>query len=93
MISLSVSRFLMLPAHPIIMDWIGRFHKQEHLAKATSFVGLISRVIDVILTISASGFISSQKEYFTFLISPISPAFIMAIIMPNDRKITNQLQK
>ncbi len=83
---LSFSGFLMLPAYPIIMDWIARFHSSEHLARATSFVGLVSRIIAVIITLSASAFISSTKKYFTFLLISISLAFIASLIMPNDRK-------
>lgn len=84
-LSLSISGFLMLPAYPIIMDWIAKFHSPEHLGRASSFVGLISRIIAVILTVSASSFISSTKNYFTFLLISITLAFIAALMMPNDR--------
>lgn len=84
---LAISGFLMLPAYPIIMDWIGKFHKKEIHGSATGFVGLVSRAISVVLMFMAPYFIHSATAYFYFLTAVVATAFIFSILMPNDRKI------
>ena len=85
---LAISGFLMLPAYPIIMDWIAKFHEKEIQGSATGFVGLVSRAISVALMFSAPYFIHSAGVYFSYLSAVVAIAFVFAIIMPNDRKMT-----
>ncbi|AAB88963.1 conserved hypothetical protein [Archaeoglobus fulgidus DSM 4304] len=83
---LGISGLLMLPAYAIIMDWIGKFCDREVHGSATGFVGLTSRAISVALTLGAMYFISSAELYFTYLTIPITVAFILTLLLPNDRK-------
>ncbi|MFN3384537.1 MAG: MFS transporter [Archaeoglobaceae archaeon] len=83
---LAISGFLMIPAYPLIMDWIGRFHGKEIHGSATGFVGFVSRIISVILMFLAPGFIGSAKAYFIFLAMATALAFLFALMLPNDRK-------
>lgn len=83
--ALSLSGFLMLPSYVLIMDWVGKFYKKEVGATAIGFIGLISRIISVILTVSASYFIGSSKIYFTFLLFPILITFLITLFLPDDR--------
>ena len=85
-IFLGVSGLLMLPAYAIIMDWIGKFHEKEVHGSATGFIGLTSRAISVALTLGAVYFIGSATTYFAYLTTPITVAFIMTLILPNDHK-------
>ncbi len=82
-----ISGLLMLPAYAIIMDWIGKFCDKEVHGSATGFVGLTSRAISVALTLGAIYFISSAELYFTYLTAPITVAFILTLLLPNDRKL------
>ncbi|WP_290724706.1 MFS transporter [Archaeoglobus sp.] len=84
---LGISGLLMLPAYAIIMDWIGKFCDKEVHGSATGFVGLTSRAISVALTLGAMYFISSAELYFTYLTVPITVAFILTLLLPNDRKL------
>lgn len=86
-IFLAISGFLMFPAYPIIMDWIGKFHKKEIHGSATGFVGLVSRAISVALMFMAPIFIHSATAYFSFLTIIVATAFVFSILMPNDRKV------
>ncbi len=84
---LGTSGLLMLPAYAIIMDWIGKFCDKEVHGSATGFVGLTSRAISVALTVGAMYFISSAELYFTYLTIPITVAFILTLLLPNDNKL------
>ena len=84
---LALSGLLMLPAYPLIMDWIGRFHEKSIQGSATGFVGLVSRTISVFLMFTAPYFIYSAEAYFSFLTAVVLTAFIFALILPDDRKI------
>lgn len=86
-VSLSLAGFLMLPAYPIIMDWIGTFHKKELHGSSTGFVGLVSRTISVAMMFIAPYFIHSARIYFAFLISAILLALVFALMLPDDRKM------
>lgn len=88
---LGISGLLMLPAYAIIMDWIGKFCDKEVHGSATGFVGLTSRAISVALTLGAIYFIKSSELYFTYLTAPITVAFILTLLLPNDLRIS-QLQ-
>lgn len=85
--SLSLAGLLMLPAYPVIMDWIGTFHKKELHGSSTGFVGLVSRTISVIMMFAAPYFIQSTRIYFLFLISAVLLAFVFALVLPDDRKM------
>ncbi|WP_230972447.1 MFS transporter [Archaeoglobus neptunius] len=85
---LGISGFLMLPAYAIIMDWIGKFCKGEVHGSATGFVGLTSRAISVALTLGAMYFIGSAELYFSYLTVPITIAFILTLLLPNDLRIS-----
>lgn len=81
---LALSGFLMLPAYPIIMDWIGKFHEKEVHGSAAGFVGLVSRAISVALMFLATAFIYSARVYFAFLTAVILIALIFALLLPKD---------
>lgn len=81
---LAVSGFLMLPAYPIIMDWIGKFHEKEVHGSATGFVGLISRAISVALMLAATSFIFNARVYLAFLTAIVLVALMFAMILPKD---------
>jgi len=84
---LGVGGFIMLPAYPIIMDWIGKFHEKDVQGSATGLVGLVSRVISVSLTLAAAWFIFSTAVYFAFLTVAILVAFVFSIVLPRDEKM------
>jgi hypothetical protein len=74
----------MLPAYPIIMDWIGKFHEKEVHGSATGFVGLISRAISVALMLAATSFIFNARVYLAFLTAIVLVALMFAMILPKD---------
>ena len=84
---LGVGGFIMLPAYPIIMDWIGKFHEKDVQGSATGLVGLVSRVISVSLTLAAVWFIFSTAVYFAFLTVALLVAFVFSIVLPRDEKM------
>ncbi len=84
---LTIAGFLMLPAYPIIMDWIGRFHEKEVHGSAAGFVGLVSRAISVALMFLATFFIYSAKVYFAFLTAVILIAMLFAFMLPRDEDV------
>ncbi len=84
---LGLSGLLMLPAYPLIMDWIGRFHEKSIQGSATGFVGLVSRAISVFLMFVAPYFIYSARAYFAFLTVVVLVAFLFTLILPDDRKM------
>ncbi|MBE8539694.1 MFS transporter [Geoglobus acetivorans] len=84
---LGLAGLLMLPAYPLIMDWIGYFHEKRIQGSATGFVGLVSRAISVMLMFIAPYFIYSARAYFTFLASVVTIAFFFTMILPDDRKM------
>ena len=86
---LGLGGFLMVPAYPIIMDWIGRFHGKEVQGSATGLVGLVSRIISVSLTLAAAWFIFSTSVYFLFLTAAVAAAFVCSMMLPKDEKITS----
>ncbi len=84
---LTIAGFLMLPAYPVIMDWIGRFHEKEVHGSAAGFVGLVSRAISVALMFLATFFIYSAKVYFAFLTAVILLAMLFAFMLPRDEDV------
>ncbi|WP_048094466.1 MFS transporter [Geoglobus ahangari] len=84
---LAIAGFLMLPAYPIIMDWIGRFHEKAVHGSAAGFVGLVSRAISVALMFLATSFIYSARAYFAFLTAVILLAMLFALMLPKDEEL------
>jgi hypothetical protein len=84
---LGIGGFIMLPAYPIIMDWIGKFHEKDVQGSATGLVGLVSRVISVSLTLAAAWFIFSTTVYFAFLTVALFMAFVFSMVLPKDDKM------
>jgi len=89
---LGISGLLMIPAYPIIMDWISRFNKKDVHGSATGFVGLISRIVSVSLTFSAMFFIGSSRLYFSFLTISLVLAFIISLMLPKDKKMEDLMK-
>lgn len=87
---LGLGGFLMVPAYPIIMDWIGSFHEKDVQGSATGLVGLVSRVISVSLTLAAAWFIFSTTVYFLFLTAAVAVAFIFSMLLPKDEKMASR---
>lgn len=87
---LGIGGLLMLPAYPIIMDWIGKFHEKDVQGSATGLVGLVSRVISVSLTLAAAWFIFSTAVYFAFLTVALLIALVFAMILPKDEKMASR---
>ena len=85
---LTASGLLMIPAYPIIMDWIAKFYKKELQGSATGFVGLVSRAISVMLMFIAPRFIYEARLYFLFLTISIFVAFVLSLLLPNDMKLS-----
>ncbi len=84
---LAISGFFMLPAYPIIMDWIGKFHEREVHGSATGFVGLISRAISVALMFIATSFIFDARVYLAFLTTIFIVAMMFAMMLPKDQDV------
>jgi len=84
---MGISGLLMLPAYPIIMDWIGKFCDREVHGSATGFIGLTSRVLSVALTLGAMYFISQAWLYFTYITLPVLTAFMLTLLLPNDHRL------
>jgi Major Facilitator Superfamily. len=84
--NLAVAGFLMIPAYPILMEWIGRFHPRELHGSSTGFVGLVSRVLSVSFLLTAPYFIRSANMYLLFISTLLFLAFIFTLLLPNDRK-------
>lgn len=68
--------FIMFPAYPIILDLIA--HRFAKPGTVTGAVGFISRVITVILNISAAYFIEDAVVFFTFLALCMLPAVFLS---------------
>lgn len=83
---LGIGGLLMLPAYAIVMDWIGKFCTKEMQGSASGFVGLISRIVAITLTLNAIYFIDTVYLYFTYLTIPLTIAFILTLLLPNDSK-------
>ena len=77
--------FLMLPAYPVIMEWVSRFHEERVQGSAAGFIGLISRVFTVFLASLAAAFIGGPTQYFLFLAALSATAILVALLLPSDR--------
>ncbi len=86
-VNLAVAGLVMIPAYPILMEWIGKFHPPELHGSSTGFVGLVSRVVSVSLLLTAPYLIGSAQTYLQFIAALLLLAFIFTLLLPNDRKI------
>lgn len=85
---LPLSGFLMLPAYPIIMEWISRFYPKGRQGIATGFMAFVSRIFSVVFTLSALVVIASVTRYFLFLASLIFCVIILTWLLPQDKEVT-----
>ncbi len=77
--------FLMLPAYPLIMEWISRFYPKDLHGSASGFIGFVSRIFTVALASAAVFFIESPRSYFAFLAALTVIAFIIAQLLPPEK--------
>ncbi len=80
-----IAGFVMLPAYPVIMEWISTFYERDIQGRATGVLGLISRIFTVVLASIAVVFLSGPAPYFAFLASLSAIAIIVAILLPGNR--------
>lgn len=76
---------LMLPAYPIIMEWISTFYPKRIHGSASGFIGFVSRIFTVALATAAVAFIGSPRSYFTFLAMLTAAALLVSLLLPGDR--------
>ena len=76
---------LMLPAYPIIMEWISTFYPKRIHGSASGFIGFVSRIFTVALAMVAVVFIGSPHSYFAFLASLTMIALIVSLLLPRDK--------
>ena len=76
---------VMLPAYPMIMEWISIFYPKEIHGGAPGFIGLVSRLFTVILASIAIFFTGSPRSYFTFLAILALAAAVIAFILPRSK--------
>ena len=85
LVLIPLAGFLMLPAYPVIMEWVSRFHEARVQGSAAGFIGLVSRVFTVVLASLAAAFIGGPTQYFLFLAALSTAAIIVALLLPGDR--------
>jgi major facilitator 4 family protein len=85
---LPISGFLMLPAYPIIMEWISKFYDKSRQGIASGFMALVSRVFSVIFTVFAVFVIMNVTSYFVYLAILILGASIFTFLLPKDKGIS-----
>ena len=73
---------LMLPAYPVIMEWVSRFYPGEVHGSASGLIGLSSRVLTVALASVAVLFIDSPRSYFLFLALLSACALGVSLLLP-----------
>ena len=76
---------VMLPAYPVIMEWISTFYEKSLHGGASGFIGLVSRVFTVALATAAVAFIGRPSSYFAFLAMLSLAALATALMLPGDR--------
>ncbi len=84
---LPISGFIMLPAYPIIMEWISRFYTKNRQGIATGFMAFVSRIFSVVFTLSALVVIASVTYYFLFLAALIFGAVLFTWFLQSDKKV------
>ena len=73
---------IMLPAYPIIMEWISTYYPKTIHGASSGFIGFISRIFTVTLATAAVAFTSSTTAYFTFLAAASTAALATALLLP-----------
>ncbi len=73
---------VMLPAYPVVMEWISTFHPKEIHGGASGFIGLVSRLFTVTLASAAVLFTGSPGSYFAFLALLALAAVAIALMLP-----------
>ncbi len=86
---LPMSGFVMLPAYPIIMEWISKFYAKSRQGIATGFMAFVSRIFSVVFTLSALVVIASVAYYFLFLAALILGAVLFTWFLPRDKKVVS----
>ncbi len=76
---------VMLPAYPVIMEWISTFYEKGIQGKAAGVIGLVSRVFTVALASAAVAFLSGPTPYFAFLAALSAIAIAVAALLPGGR--------
>ncbi|MCL4411765.1 MAG: MFS transporter [Candidatus Thermoplasmatota archaeon] len=84
---LPISGFIMLPAYPIIMEWISKFYVKSRQGIATGFMAFVSRIFSVVFTLSALVVIASVTYYFLFLSALIFGAVLFTWFLPRDKEV------
>ena len=87
---LPASGFIMLPAYPIIMEWISKFYAKSRQGVASGFMAFISRIFSVVFTLSAIVVIATVTYYFVFLAMLILVAALFTFLLPKDRTVLAQ---
>ena len=86
---LPMSGFVMLPAYPIIMEWISKFYAKSRQGIATGFMAFVSRIFSVVFTLSALVVIASVAYYFLFLAALILGAVLFTWFLPRDKRVVS----
>lgn len=76
---------IMLPAYPVIMEWISTFYERGLQGRAAGVIGLISRTFTVALASATVAFISGPTPYFAFSASISVTAILVALLLPSGR--------
>ncbi len=76
---------VMLPAYPLVMEWIATFHDRRVHGSAAGLVGLVSRILTTTLALAAPLFIGSPSTYFMYLALLAAAALVVALMLPGDR--------
>ena len=84
---LPLSGLIMLPAYPIIMEWISKFYVKSRQGIATGFMAFVSRIFSVVFTLSALVVIASVSYYFLFLAALIFGAVLFTWFLPRDKEV------
>ena len=84
---LPVGGLVMLPAYPIINEWISKFYSTDKQGIASGFMAFVSRVLSVVFTLSALVVLSTVTGYFLFLAVLILGAVVFTFLLPKDKGV------
>ena len=76
---------VMLPAYPIIMEWISTYYPREIHGGSSGFIGFVSRIFTVLLATVAAVFTYSPRAYFLFLTTVTIAALVIALLLPREK--------
>ncbi len=76
---------VMLPAYPIIMEWISTYYPKDIHGASSGFIGFISRIFTVTLATAAVAFTHSTASYFGFLALASGAALAVSLLLPPDK--------